>query len=329
MKVMKHLTLILPLTLILLLAVSPALINEYDGDALLPRVLTSTDYSLCLASGALLSLGLMAWQQRKGQIRTWAFALIAVPLALICGRLGFCLARFGFFFHSDKWREIFSLTQGGYLLYGAVFGAVAASALYSKLSKVPRMQVLDAAAVPGLLLIAFARFAEFFSAEGRGDYVDEGFFPLVINDAWGYGQLAVFVWEGVIALLLMLAVIKTCKEGKGAFMLALVLYACCQVVLESLREDSCPRFGFVRVNQVLSAAIVLCVTAWRAFHTLAKGKAWLRTLLCVAFLAVIGIMEWGLDKLNISNWILYGIMILFSALMAFNCLKLKPAPAKV
>lgn len=134
---------------------------------------------------------------------------------------------------------------------------------------------------------------------------------------------AVFLWEAAIALVILAVVVTACRERQGTFLLALVLYCCCQAVMESVREDNLPRFGFVRVSMVLSGLIVLGLTAWRSFRSMSKGFAWLRTLICVLLIAAIGISEWALDKTNIPNAVIYTLMCLFSAGMGFNCLWMK------
>lgn len=86
-------------------------------------------------------------------------------------------------------------------------------------------------------------------------------FPFMVYDpyyeAWGW---ALFVLEALIALVLFAVLLrkKTAWNGDGALLL-LGLYASAQIVLESLRRDEFLRWGFVRVEEVASAVIVLAV----------------------------------------------------------------------
>lgn len=305
------------LFLLLLLAVSPAVIE--DQAHVLPHLFTSTDYSLCVTVAALLCTLLLFLLQRlrKHPVTAPLLAASAIPFGLLGARLMFVLSRMGMY---GNGLSVFTLTDGGYMLYGALVGVLPAFWLCAKEAGRPMSELLDDAAAPGLLMIALCRAAEYFTTEGRGDYVEDLPFPIAVMGEWGMAQLAVFVWEAAIALLILAAVLLLCRDGHGAFVLALVLYCCCQAVMESLREDNLPRFGFVRVSQVTSGVIVLGLTAWRALRGLSRGNAALRIGVCVLLIAGIGIAEWALDKTNLSNVIIYGLMILCSAAMGANCL---------
>ena len=128
-------------------------------------------------------------------------------------------------------------------------------------------------------------------------------------------------WSFVIfaaALVLLIPVLKK-PVGKGERILtALLLYACCQVVLESLRMDSCLKVGFVRVSQVISAVVILGVTLIRAGRSGGKTVMLRRGAMVAALVAVIGVIEWALDKTVVSNILLYLVMIAACAALAVN-----------
>ena len=122
-------------------------------------------------------------------------------------------------------------------------------------------------------------------------------------------------------LMALLMLLLRVKAGKGERMLsALLWYACCQVVLESLRMDSCLRIGFVRVSQVLSALAVLGVTAWQHHLRGGKSAAIRRCALPLICIALVGGIEWALDKTQVSNILLYAVMAALCAVMAVNAL---------
>ena len=111
-------------------------------------------------------------------------------------------------------------------------------------------------------------------------------------------------------------------------MTALLLYACCQVVCESLRMDSCPRVGFVRVSQVISAVVILTVTLVRAMRAGGRRQAVVRAVVMLACAGVVGGIEWALDKTPVDNRILYLVMAAACAAMAVNGSRFKTAKAK-
>ena len=131
------------------------------------------------------------------------------------------------------------------------------------------------------------------------------------------------LFEACYAALIIVPVLRA-KGNKGKkTMLALALYAGAQIVFESLRMDSCLRIGFVRVSQVISALVLLAVTAWIQKNAAGKRAVLGRcavTLICVA---CIGAIEWALDKTQVDNLLLYIVMAALCALMAANALCIK------
>ena len=108
-------------------------------------------------------------------------------------------------------------------------------------------------------------------------------------------------------------------QGKGERALtALLLYACCQIVLESLRMDGCIKVGFVRVSQVVSAVAVLFVTGIRAHRAGGMRLLGKRSAVVAVCTAVVGIIEWALDKTPVNNVLLYVLMIVCCTVLAIN-----------
>lgn len=110
------------------------------------------------------------------------------------------------------------------------------------------------------------------------------FDPYYEDWAW-----ALFVLEALVALGLFVMLLKRKQTwpGDGALLLT-GLYASAQIVLESLRRDEFLRWGFVRVEEVASAVVVLavlvcyCVRAGRG-RTLAKAACFGVFALMVVF----------------------------------------------
>ena len=288
-----------------------------------------TPYGACVALSALAAILTLAFLRKRetgrvdppGRVPVLTLALSCIPAAFVGARLLYCLFRFDFYFVEMGALSALQTWNGGFLLYGALIGASLAAACASRASGVSFADTLDELAVPGLLSVFICRLAEGFTFEGVGTWVEREALmrlPIAVQNDWGEWQLAVFLWEAAAAALILLAVYP--RRGKGQsgerFMTALVLYACCQVVFESLRMDSCLRIGFVRVSQVLSGAAVFAVAVVRALRRGDRGRAVSCALAILACIGAAGGLEWALDKTAVPNAALYAAMIAVCALMA-------------
>ena len=194
------------------------------------------------------------------------YAVLAVPVALICARLVFCLADAGYFLstlsQADKMLYFF---DGGYSMTGALAGLAVAGVLTAKIIGAPRGKILDAAAVALGLPLCVARLAEAETALGRGREVisefllQSAFFPVLDNGSYRH---AVYRYEAVAAAILFLVMLavsrKKWRAGDKALLFG-ILYGAAQVLLESMRDDFHMLWGFVRAQQVF--VIFLPVTA--------------------------------------------------------------------
>ena len=311
-----------------LLAPSPAL--RFGGGIV-------TAYGLCTAAAALLAvivferlrIRALHLPKKDGPIAVFfrvdalELALWCVPSALLGARLAYVLLRPGYYLFDMGPLHALCLWEGGFLLWGAVSGAMAAACLLAKKKKENALELLDGMAVPGLLMIALCRLAEVFAGEGLGAWIENPAlmrFPIAVSNGYGEWQLAVFLFEAAYALLLIAPVLRA-QAGQGKRLAAaLVLYGCGQIVFESLRMDSCLRIGFVRVSQVLSALAVLGVTAWQHHLRGGKSAAIRRCVLPLVCIALVGGIEWALDKTQVSNILLYAVMAALCAVMAVNAL---------
>lgn len=312
----------LMLAALVFLVPSPALTMEH------------TMYGACVALAALLAV-LTLRQLRAAQVNkaygrddgptaaifpvdTLDLALWCIPAAFVGARLSYCLARSSFYFLEMGPLSVLRTWEGGFMLYGAVMGALLAAGLLARQRGESAAATLDELAVPGLLAVAVCRLGEGLTGEGVGPWVESAAlmrFPFAVQNEFGEWQLAVFVLEAAAALLIALAVLRV-QSGRGErIMTALLLYACCQVVLESLRMDSCLKIGFVRVSQVISAVVILGVTVLRAHRAGGRALVIRRAAGLGVCAALVGGIEWALDKTPVSNVLLYGVMIAACAAM--------------
>lgn len=248
-------------------------------------------------------------------------ALCAMIPAFIFARLAYCLARFSFYFLEMGPVSVLRTWEGGFMLYGAALGALLGTWLLARRCGADAAATLDEIACPGLAAVAVCRLGEWTAQEGVGTWVENPLLmrlPFAVCNEYGEWQLAVFLWAALTALILMLCMLRV-QGGHGEKLLgALLMYACCQVVLESLRMDSCLKVGFVRVSQVISAVVILGVTGIRAYRNGGKRLMLRRCTVVFALVALIGGIEWALDKTVLSNILLYLVMIAACIGLAIN-----------
>jgi phosphatidylglycerol:prolipoprotein diacylglycerol transferase len=221
-----------------------------------------TAYALCLAAalGAGLFLFFAAGKKRRIPGDTlWRAALLALPLGLLCARAFYCIVRVYYFLEVGL-DAMLRFWDGGYALWGAVGGSALAMGITAKTKKEPAAPLMDAAAIAGSLIIGLMRFAEYFSGEGRGFYLENEafcFFPVAVFRAdYEEWHLAVFLWEGLIALMILAALLRRERRAGKTAQLFLILYGASQILMESLRQDNTLRWLFVRVSQLTAALVI-------------------------------------------------------------------------
>ena len=223
---------------------------------------------LSLLMGAALSVWLGWARGRKAGIAPQKLALAAALTPLMTAafsHLGYCLVSLP---------DVLYSWQPGQLFYGGMLGAVLALCMAGGRE---RIRLMDAYAPAIALMLAFARIAEGFFGQGYGEYWYEEStffcrFPFMVYDpyyeAWGW---ALFMAEAAVAVILLFVLLKRKPAFDGDRMLMLFgLYASAQVVLESLRRDEFLRWGFVRVEEILSGVVILAVLI---LYWVQNGKA--------------------------------------------------------
>lgn len=289
-----------------------------------PTMSTWTPYGIVLGAAALLAAVLYARQYgREGfaQIDTFDLALVCLPAALVCARLGYCLAWFSYYFLELGPLSVLRMWEGGFLLYGAAAGAMGAAALLAKRRGVCAAAVLDDLAAPGMLVVAVSRLAEWFTTEGVGTWVESEWmmrFPFAVLNEYEEWQLCVFLPEAIAAAVILLIVLRVSRGRGERIMTAVLAYACCQVFFESLRMDGCPKIGFVRISQVTSAVAILAVTMIRAVRAGGVRMAAKRAAVLAVCVGAVGGIEWALDKTPVNNILLYCGMIAACVLLYVN-----------
>ena len=254
--------------------------------------------------GAVLALAMGALSARKKQIslRTCAvFSGLSVLFTLFFAHLFQCLMRLDYVLNEQSFLHLFTFWEGGFMLYGGLFGALLAAFAAGKLTGVCPLKVMDAYAPAGAVMIAFARLAEAFSGQGYGDYLwEEGFFTrfpfATFNpdwEAWAWSISMPEILWALIVLVILLSLRKNAKPGDKTLVLV-GLYAAMQVVFESLRRDEFLRWGFVRCSELLSAVALFIVLLC---YQLRSGRVW--------------------KKRHIVCWIGYVVLVVSCILLEF------------
>lgn len=258
----------------------------------------------------------------------------ALLLGLLLGRSLYCAVRTDLFLdplgRSLGAAPFFNLGLGSLSVVGLLAGVLLAALPAARLNRVSAAAVLDAAAVPGLLLFAALRFIEPISGQGYGPLTDLPLFcrvPLGIRNGWGEWSLSVCFLEGVILLVTALCLWKTETKAAGSLALyALVLLSACQIVPESLRRDGALRvFVFARVTQI-GYAVILLGSASAAWIRGARRGLDRKVILAEASAVLLGILlliggEFALDRTDWPEVLIYAGMLLVLFLISLPVLR--------
>ena len=305
--------------------------------------LTGYTWGAVLAAAAALALLWTALIGKKRGLKPGTaavFGALAVPLCVLAGRAGFYLLMLNRMKVTGV--PFFDLRHGGMMLYGAVAGGLLAAFLAGKITKTSFGKIADCAAAPAALVIAAGRFAEYLTGAGYGYPVYDWFdientygrsfiaweepeilcrFPFAVQDPfYGDWMFAINLLEGIAAIVFLAVLLrmKPRKDGAAALLL-LMMYAMCQVVLESMREDEVLMINYMKVSQLLSAlvllgALVICLKKGRI-----PGKSAALSIAVLLILAGIATaMEFALEqKIGFLDWmrgdLCYLVMSLCSA----------------
>ena len=246
------------------------------------------------------------------------FWLLALPLGLFAAHLSWALCSLDMI-EDYFWEILADFPGGGYMLYGALIGAAAALGIACRITKGSFLRAADLLAGPFLLFGMACALGEGLIGGGYGWKVEDWFlaensmsvfaseepgpaaeffsrFPFAVRDPfYGYASWAVFL---PVALVLLCGLIRLTRMRKGApgsrAAFSLSFYAAVRVLYESLRQDDIPKWGFVRVNQILSAVLILIllICCWTRVR---RGLGVSLALLCGGAVLVIA-MEFALEK---------------------------------
>ena len=166
-------------------------------------------------------------------------------------------------------------------IYGGIIGGFIAGLIFSKVKKVPFLQLFDLA-VPSLILgQAIGRWGNFVNQEAYGYPIfNEKYwhfpFTVFIQETGQYHLAAFFyesMWNLIGFFILMISLRKAKREGK-TFFLYMIIYGVGRVIIEGIRTDSQMFLDTaIRINQVYSAIFIVVGGALYLFYRNAREYA--------------------------------------------------------
>ena len=228
-------------------------------------------------------------------------AVFGMILAVICARLFFLLQ--DLIFGGGVWslEYFFTFQADGLSFTGGCAGFVLGAVLAAKACGADRKAALDALALPGCVLVAFARLAE----TGAG-YLNMGempaflpaAWPFAILNGWGLPELSVSTLMALAALLCALWLKlseKRLTEAGLRFEGAVWMLCAAQIFLEMLCTTSSwiPFIiSFIHLEQVLCAVILLVIMIRRTVKIKKAGPL----IITVLMLGLNALMQFVQDK---------------------------------
>lgn len=286
------------------------------------------------------------WMIPAGTVFGLILGWVLSKLLWLTGSLGYPLSNGGA-------AVLISTEPGEFSFFGGALGFVLGFVLAAKILGQDRRKTLDALAFPGCLLIAAVRFATLFWGEaGLGDYarlgldaVEDGsllaFFPLSVRDQWGGWWMGVGTLEALAALITGIYAFRSRSKYANRpgllFERCSVILCSVQLVLELFHSVSTITY-FVHTEQVYCAVYILIrvIIACRTLAAEQGAGAWGRTAAAVLWIALNGITQYMMDKLQwldllpkgIGDWlgehlipVGYGLIILSAAGLCITALK--------
>ena len=234
--------------------------------------LTVTPYGLIVFAGALIGVLITLLRKKEtGPVLPW----------VLLGALLFSHVWWVFFcppgYDAETGTALLTLRiwEGGYTLYGALFGGALGALIGTKLSGLNLLDTLDAMAPGACAALILCRIGEYFSLQGYGEVVsDESLWVLPVSfltyeePDWGYQEwrYAVWAWEAFAALILLALLFACGRKARRGKQTALFVsgLGLSQILLEQMRRDDFVRLNpFVRFTQV--AALLSLIGVWILF----------------------------------------------------------------
>lgn len=281
-------------------------------------------FALFTAAGCLLGMivaALLRKTQKQYASDVFLCTAFGVPLGLVFARLFYCVFSLSEFNGLD---QMLDLTNGGYGLYGAIFGVCVAGIIVNTLFRLDDFGgLMDCMAVGGALAITVGRFATYFTSSELGYEVPFSVMA-VYDETQNLHTFAVYQLDGIIEaviFLISLCFFAYCQRkgeselmgGKTALVM-LAMHGANQVLIDSMRADAL-KLGaneFIKISQIIG--IVSCIAVLVYFLVLSAKAAhkfgtW-RAMSVIIMLECIGFGVLAEYRVGNGNYISKHIMML-------------------
>lgn len=204
------------------------------------------------------------------------FALIIVPVGIVCARLYYVIMRPELY---DSILDVINLRQGGLAIYGGIIGGGLAAWLVARHKKINILMLLDILAPAVMIGQILGRWGNFMNAEAYGSVTD---LPWRMG-IHTYGVTTyvhpTFLYESLWNLLgfILLNFLFKKKQYNGQIFFGYIAwYGLGRFFIEGLRTDSLYLFGTnIRTSQLVALLCVLAgagILIYRAIKDSIKKK---------------------------------------------------------
>ena len=247
-------------------------------------------YSVLIVAGILLAVILACREEKRQGLpkdTVIDLALWILPCGVIGARIYYVVFSWDQF-RNDLW-SVFRIWEGGIAIYGGIIGGLAALLFFCRRRSLSPLVLCDII-VPGLALAqGIGRWGNWFNIEAYGITVTNE------SPADGYAwHLAAFfyesVWDICVFLLLILLRKKSLHEKGDVFCFYLFLYAAGRLVIEETRIDSLYLSPSVRISQLISVLLCLCILIRYILRARGNGSMCSPTNIILIPLASAGIL---------------------------------------
>lgn len=216
-------------------------------------------------------------------------------LGFIFSRLFYVAANIPYYFQEiSKPIAVFKVTDGGLSLFGCLFGMFIAMCVINKKALcTDNIHFCDTVGVIMWLFISIIRFAERYTDMGLGKDVEiSGLFT--IADEYGFNVLTIYKMEslfGIVGFIIFsILFYNHYKHGKKyshpyIFLMFLIVFSSSQIVFESLRNDGHMLIGFIHVQEILYA--ILLVASLYMIYLKLRDCASKRETIVLTFIIII------------------------------------------
>lgn len=270
-------------------------------------------YGLILSLASVVCIILCFTIHREQNDKAIEASALFLILGFIFSRLFYVLANIPYYFQEiSKPLAVFKVTDGGLSLFGCLFGMLLAMRLINKKSLfTDNIHFLDTVGVILWIFISIIRFAERYTDMGLGKDIEiSGIFT--IADEYGFNVLTIYNMESLFAIvgfiIFSMIFYNHYKHERKynhpyIFLIFLIVFSSSQIVFESLRNDGHMLIGFIHIQEILYA--IMLVVSLYTIHSKLKNYASKRETVVLTFMIIILViidfaMEFVVDgRLNI------------------------------